>query len=81
MTTFEQETKILKDYVAKCIEKLENGESVRLSGNYITHSYKDGVIDKNCNKIARKLSELGYEYTTNHGFGCLDYRFLKRIEL
>jgi hypothetical protein len=81
MSTRETETQILKDHLATLIASLEKGESCSVSGGYITHEYKSNLIDKNCGKIVSKLVSLGYEYTTNHGFGCKDYRFTKKIEL
>lgn len=80
-TQHEKDTRILKDYVNKCVENLEKGEKELIRGGYINHSYKDSLIDSNCSKIVSKLSSLGYEYTTNHGHGCRDYWFSKKIEL
>ena len=81
MTTLEEDIKILKDYVNEKIKVLEGGEPAFIRGGYLSHNYKDKLIDANCSKIVSKLTSLGYEYTTNHGFGCKDYRFSKTIEL
>lgn len=80
-STHERETQILKDFVEKCKSSLEAGKSALVRGGYISHNYEDGVIDQNCGLIVDKLSSLGYTYTTNHGHGCRDYRFTKKIEL
>ena len=80
-TFHEQTTEILKEYVEDCIDRLEKGNLVVVRGGYNNHTFKDIVIDDNCNKIAAKLIELGYHYTTNHGHGCYDYHFLKKIKL
>ena len=81
MTTLEQDTKILKDYISKKVESLEKGDSAYIQGGYLRYSYEERLIDANCSKIVGKLVSLGYEYTTNHGFGCKDYSFSKPIEL
>jgi hypothetical protein len=81
MTTFEEDTQILQDYIAKSIETLDTGEPVYVKGGYISYNYRDKVLDSNCSTIVRHLLELGYTHTSSHGFGCLDYKFLKRIEL
>lgn len=81
MTAFEEENKILKDFIIESVEKMEKGHVVYVTGGYIQHDYKARVLDANCSKIVTKLSSLGYSYTTNHGHGCKDYRFIKNIEL
>ena len=81
LTEHEEITIILKDYIANAIEHLEEGNSFHVSGGYRTHTYKDKIIDRNCDKIVNHLRSKGYEYTTNHGFGCKDYTFTKPIEL
>ena len=81
MTTFERNTQILKDFIKGSTESLESGNSVCIRGGYINHSYEENIIDSNCSKIVEKLVSLGYEYTTNHGHGCRDYHFTKKIEL
>jgi len=80
-TIHEETTEILKDYIEDCVNRLEKGNLVVVRGGYSNHTFKDIVIDKNYNKIVNKLVELGYEYTTNHGSGCYDYHFLKKIKL
>ena len=81
MSAVEEDTQILKDYIAEQVERLERGDYAYIRGGYNTHSYKDSVIDTNCARIVNKLSSLGYDYTTNHGYGCRDYKFSKPIEL
>lgn len=81
MTTFEENKEILETYIKECIETLEKGECVYVKGGYLNHCYKTRLLDEYCSKIVAKLSDLGYEYTTNHGFGCRDYKFSKEIKL
>ena len=81
MTTFEKDTQILKDFIATSVTELERGEPVHVSGGYIQRDYDRNLLDSNCSTIVKKLLELGYIYTSNHGFGCLDYRFTKKIAL
>lgn len=81
MTEHEKDTEILKTYVENIVEDLEAGNSRLITGGYIRHTYNENLIDVHCNKIVNKLIDLGYEYTTNHGHGCKDYRFTKKIEL
>ena len=81
MTTHEKDTQILKDCIERKVEDLEKGECAYVSGGYIQRGYEENVIDSNCYNIVQKLLELGYTYTSNHGFGCLDYRFTKKIVL
>lgn len=81
LTEHEEITIILKEYIANGIEHLEKGNSFHVSGGYRRHTYKDKIIDRNCDKIVNHLRSKGYEYTTNHGFGCKDYTFTKPIEL
>jgi hypothetical protein len=74
----------VKAFVDKCIESLENGDYA-----YICDGYQggndggkyDNTIQSHANKIVSKLVSLGYSYTTNHGFGCKDWKFYKEIEL
>jgi len=81
MTTHEQDTKILKNYIQKCIETIEKGDKAYIRGGYIQHTYEESLIDSNCDKIVEKLKSLGYEFSTNHGHGCFDYAFYKPINL
>lgn len=81
MTTHEETTKILKDYINKCVAELEKGERCLVRGGYQWHTYNESIIDKHCSQIVQKLISLGYTYTTNHGHGCYDYWFTKKIEL
>ena len=81
MTRHEEVSKILKDYLDRLIKNLEEGEPAYVKGGYLEHDDEASVIDANCSKIVTKLISLGYEYTTNHGYGCKDYTFLKPIEL
>lgn len=77
----ENETKILKDFIAKAVKRLEDGGTAYVTGNYCTYNYVDSVLDKYHQKLVNKLHSLGYESTTNHGFGCKDWAFMKKIEL
>ena len=81
LTEHEEITLILKEYIARGIKQMEEGGTFYVSGGYIKHTYKDRIIDRNCDKIVNHLRSKGYEYTTNHGFGCKDYTFTKPIEL
>lgn len=80
-TRLEKETRILKEFIDKSVVSLDKGDSVLVSGGYIQHDDTARILDKHCSKIVNKLTSLGYEYTINHGFGCKDYRFMKKIEL
>lgn len=81
MTTLEKDTEILKTFIEESVQTLERGENVYVTGGYLNHCYKTRVLDEYCSKIVSKLSSLGYEYTTNHGHGCRDYKFSKKIDL
>ena len=76
-----EDTKILKDYVAAKVKTMEEGGYAYITGGYLQHSYDERLIDSHCSKIVSKLYSLGYECTTNHGHGCQDYKFSKKIEL
>ena len=81
MSVIVEETQILKDFIAESVEKMDKGGVAYVSGNYCTYNHKDGVLDRHHQKLVSKLHSLGYESTTNHGHGCLDWRFTKKIEL
>lgn len=81
MNEYEESKQVLEDYVKECVNQLEKGESVRITGGYQAYNRKDSILQRHYQLIVQKLSELGYKYTTNHGYGCYDYIFLKPIEL
>ena len=81
MTDHEETTKILEEYIEECVTTLDKGSTVRVTGGYRVYNKKDTILQRYCETIVRKLSSLGYEYTTNHGFGCYDYIFSKPIKL
>ena len=81
MTSYEEIVKILQDEVERLAGILEKGGQVTVRGGYISHTYKESVIDRHCSSIVEKLSDLGYSYTTNHGHGCRDFHFTKQIKL
>ncbi len=81
MTQIAEDTKILKEYVDRQIENIEKGDYAYITGGYLRHGHKDNLIESNCSTIVDKLQSLGYTATTNHGFGCLDYKFSKPIRL
>jgi hypothetical protein len=81
MTTHEEVTAILKDELDYLVSSLEKGQSVLVRGGYIHRDYKSEVIDRHCDTLVDKLTSMGYGYTTNHGHGCRDYYFMKKIEL
>ena len=74
----------VRNYVARCVESLEKNNYASVSSGY--NSSNDGgeydhVIQRHASKIVSKLVSLGYIYTTNHGFGCYDWRFCKDFEI
>ena len=80
----EQDVQKVRDYVARCIESLEKDNYASVCSGY--SSSNDGgsfdyVIQRHARKIVSKLESLGYIYTTNHGFGCYDWRFEKDFEI
>jgi hypothetical protein len=83
-TTLERDTRILTNFINSSVETLEKGEATYVKDGY-SYDNKGGVYDeiiqRHSNKIVAKLLSLGYEYTTNHGFGCKDWRFTKKITL
>jgi len=81
MTTHEETTEILKAEVEGLIESLEAGGEVLVRGGYTPYTDRDRILYRHCETIVQKLVSLGYTYTTNHGHGCKDYHFTKRIEL
>lgn len=81
MSVVEEDTKILKDFIDESVERMEKGEYAYVTGGYCTYNHRDSVLNDHCDKIVNKLVSLGYEYTTNHGFGCKDYKFSKKIVL
>ena len=81
MTQFEKDTQVLQNCLANMVKTLDNGDSILVTGGYSRHGYEDRLIESNCSNIVSKLLDLGYAYTSNHGYGCLDYRFTKKITL
>ena len=79
-----QDAKRLKDYVSTLIESLEKGDYAYVKNGYSKNSRGgayDGLFQTHSRKIVSKLVDLGYEYTTNHGYGCYDWTFCKKIDL
>ena len=81
MTQFEKDTQVIQGYISNKIDALEQGNTVLVRGGYIHYTYEDRLIDSHCSSIVSKLLDLGYSYTSNHGYGCKDYRFTKKIIL
>jgi len=81
MTQLEKDTQIIQGYISDKIDALEKGNVVLVRGGYIQYGYEERLIDSYCSKIVSKLLDLGYSYTSNHGYGCKDYRFTKKIIL
>jgi len=74
----------VKAFVDGCVETLENGDYAYVCSGYSGDSSGgkyDRVVQAHSSKIVSKLVSLGYLYTTNHGFGCYDWKFYKEIEL
>ena len=74
----------VRDFVDKSIKNLENGEYVYLCDGYSGDSSGgkyDYVIQSYSSKIVSKLTSLGYKHTTNHGYGCKDWKFYKDFEI
>jgi hypothetical protein len=79
-----EDTIKLKNHVDGMIKTIEAGDYAYVKDGY--HGDDKGgpydvLFQRHCNKIVAKLVSLGYEYTTNHGFGCRDFSFSKPIEL
>ena len=81
MSTVAEETQILKDFIAKSVKNMDKGGTAYVTGGYCTYNHKDSVLEKHHQKLVNKLHSLGYESTTNHGHGCKDWAFTKKIEL
>ena len=79
-STHSKETRVVQDFIDISVKSLEEGESVYVSGGYIQSGDKR-ILDRNCDVIVNLLSSKGYTYTTNHGYGCRDYRFMKQLNL
>ena len=80
----EKDVKKVKDYVARCIESLEKHNYAVVCSGYSPNNdgdRYDRVVQRHAHKIVDKLVSLGYIYTTNHGFGCYDWRFEKDFEI
>ena len=74
----------VKSFVDRCVESLENGDYAYVCDGYQgdnSGGKYDNTIQSHANKIVRKLLSLGYIHTTNHGFGCKDWKFYKEIDL
>ena len=74
----------VKDYVSRCVERLEKDNYACVKSGYDGDSSGDVYdrdIQRHAQKIVSKLVSLGYIYTTNHGFGCYDWRFEKDFEI
>jgi len=79
-----EDTKKLKDFIDKCVERMENNGYAYVSDGYSggnNGGQYDNLMQAHANKIVAKLVSLGYEYTTNHGHGCKDWSFSKKIDL
>tara|TARA_R110000851_G_scaffold196444_3_gene347398 strand:+ start:6698 stop:7024 length:327 start_codon:yes stop_codon:yes gene_type:complete len=84
MSQVAEDTKKLKDYVDTLIASLEKGDYVYVKDGYIgdnSGGMYDGLFQSHARKIVSKLLSLGYVHTTNHGFGCYDWKFYKEIDL
>jgi len=74
----------VKAFVDRCIASLEDGNYAYVCDGY--QGDNDGgkydyVNQSYSSKIVSKLLSLGYIHTTNHGYGCKDWKFYKEIEL
>ena len=79
-STHSKETRVVQDFINMSVKSLEEGEPVYVSGGYI-QSGDNSILDRNCDVIVNHLSSKGYTYTTNHGYGCKDYKFMKQLKL
>ena len=74
----------VRNFVEKCIQSLEDNNYVYVCSGYSGDSNGgkyDYTIQDYADKIVSKLVSLGYKYTTNHGFGCRDWKFYKEFEI
>tara|TARA_R110000803_G_C11946229_1_gene317135 strand:- start:243 stop:497 length:255 start_codon:yes stop_codon:yes gene_type:complete len=74
----------VKVFVDRCVASLEKGDYAYICDGYQGGSdggKYDNTIQSYSSKIVNKLLSLGYIYTTNHGFGCKDWKFYKEIDL
>lgn len=81
MTEHEEISKTLKDEIKSLIERLEQGREVLVRSGYVAYTNRERIIYRYCETIVQKLISLGYSYSTNHGHGCKDYHFTKKIEI
>jgi hypothetical protein len=84
MYKMEEDIKKVKGYLAQCIESLEKHNFASVCSGYSPTNdggRYDRAVQRHARKIVDKLVSLGYVYTTNHGFGCCDWRFEKDFEI
>lgn len=84
MSQVAEDTKKIKAFIERSITAMNKGHYVYLCNGYSGDSSGgkyDNVIQDNSNLILNKFLSLGYTYTTNHGHGCKDWKFSKKIEL
>jgi len=80
-TIHEKETRICKEFIQESVETLKKGGTSYVSSGYIQRDSEKTILDRNARVIVDKLHSLGFTSTTNHGHGCYDWRFTKKIEL
>jgi hypothetical protein len=84
MSTVAEDTVKVKAFIDKCVESLEKGNYAYVCDGYNGGNdggQYDNTIQEYSGRIVAKLLSLGYIYTTNHGFGCKDWKFSKEISL
>ena len=74
----------VKEFLDKCIKTIESGETAYIHSGYAHSSVIDSynsIIQEHSRDIVDKLYRLGYGCITNHGHGCYDWKFFKKIAL
>jgi len=74
----------VKEFIQQCVDSLEAGEYAYVCDGYLGGNdggKYDNLIQSQSSRIVTKLLSLGYIHTTNHGYGCKDWKFYKEIEL
>jgi hypothetical protein len=80
MSQVAEDLKKVEDFTNRCISALELGDYAYVCDGYIGDNGGgkfDSVVQSHARKIVSKLLKLGYVHTTNHGFGCYDWKFYK----
>ena len=75
-----KEIEKVKSFVGRCVETLENDGYAYVCDGYQgdnSGGKYDKTIQSYTSEIVSRLVSLGYTYSTNHGFGCYDWKFYK----